>query len=223
MMKPAEIQSLDKQKQTKHPCGNMLDEAERIKRLVAFKKRLEDQTEKLDAEFKEVQTMLETVNSLLLEKGFKRIEIPREAAATPPEEKAVSVAESSSTRPQALPENVSQLNASNGELLAELYWNETENSLRVVPASDKNFDINTPPFTHFLVERVLLKMQERDNELVRAGRIVPDKVFCYEIKREGNMISEINIRNIDSDRLKELKSSIRWTFEKMHEKMKNPV
>jgi len=222
-MKPAEIQSLDKQKQTKHPCGNMLDEAERIKRLVAFKKRLEDQAEKLDAEFKEVQTMLETVNSLLLEKGFKRIEIPREAAATPPEEKAVSVAESSSTRPQALPENVSQLNASNGELLAELYWNETENSLRVVPASDKNFDINTPPFTHFLVERVLLKMQERDNELVRAGRIVPDKVFCYEIKREGNMISEINIRNIDSDRLKELKSSIRWTFEKMHEKMKNPV
>lgn len=98
--------------------------------------------------------------------------------------------------------------------------NETENSLRVVRASDKNFDINTPPFTHFLGERVLLKMQGRDNELARAGHIVPDKIFCYEIKREGNVISEINIRNIDSDRLKELKSSIRWTFEKMHEKMK---
>jgi len=201
----------------------MLDEAERIRRLVAFKKRLEDQAEKLDAELKEVQTMLETVNSLLLEKGFRRIEIPREAVATPLEEKTVSVTESSSTRPQALPENVSQLNTSNGEFLADLYWNETENSLRVVPASDKNFDINTPPFTHFLVERVLLKMQERDNELARAGHIVPDKIFCYEIKREGNLISEINIRNIDSDRLKELKSSIRWTFEKMHEKIKNPV
>lgn len=201
----------------------MLDEAERIRRLVAFKKRLEDQAEKLDTELKEVQTMLETVNSLLLEKGFRRIEIPREAVATPLEEKIVSVPESSSTRPQALPENVTQLNTSNGELLADLYWNETENSLRVVPASDKNFDINTPPFTHFLVERVLLKMQERDNELARAGHIVPDKIFCYEIKRQGNMISEINIRNIDSDRLRELKSSIRWTFEKMHEKTKNPV
>ena len=223
MIKPTEIQSLDKQKQTKHYCENMLDEAERIRRLVAFKKRLEDQAEKLDDELKEVQVMLETVNSLLLEKGFRRIEIPREAVATPLEEKTVSVTESSSTRPQALPENVSQLNTSNGEFLADLYWNETENSLRVVPASDKNFDINTPPFTHFLVERVLLKMQERDNELARAGHIVPDKIFCYEIKREGNLISEINIRNIDSDRLKELKSSIRWTFEKMHEKIKNPV
>jgi len=221
MMKPTEIQSLDKQKQTKHYCGNMLDEAERIKRLVAFKKRLEDQAEKLDAELKEVQVMLETANSLLLEKGFRRIEIPREAVATPLEEKVVSVTESSSTRPQALPENVTQLNTSNGELLADLYWNETENSLRVVPANDKNFDINTPPFTHFLVERVLLKMQERDNELARAGHIVPDRIFCYEIKRQGNMISEINIRNIDSDRLKELKSSIRWTFEKMYEKMKD--
>jgi hypothetical protein len=115
------------------------------------------------------------------------------------------------------------LRTTNGELLADLYLNETQDSLRVVPANDKDFDINTPPFTHFLVERVLLKMQERDNELARTGHIVPDRIFCYEIKREGNMVREINIKNIDSDRLKELKSSIRWTFEKMHEKMKKPL
>lgn len=223
MMKPTEIQSLDKQKQTKHRCGNMLDEAERIRRLVAFKKRLEDQAEKLDAELKEVQTMLETVNSLLLEKGFKRVEIPNKAAETTPQERTASTTQYSETPSQALPENAIQLRTTNGELLADLYLNETQDSLRVVPANDKDFDINTPPFTHFLVDRILLKMQERDNELARTGHIVPDRIFCYEIKREGNMIRQINIRNIDSDRLKELKSSIRWTFEKMYEKMKNPV
>jgi len=29
------------------------------------------------------------------------------------------------------------------------------------------------------------------------------------------------IRNVDDDRLRELRSSIRWTLEKMFEKMKN--
>ncbi len=106
-----------------------------------------------------------------------------------------------------------------GELLANLYV--SEDSLRVVLAEDKDFDINTPPFTQFLVERVLLKMQERDSELVRAGQLSPDKIFCYNIVREGDIIREIVIKNTDPDRLRELKSSIRWTLEKMYEKMKS--
>jgi hypothetical protein len=91
----------------------------------------------------------------------------------------------------------------------------------MVPAEDKTFDINTPPFTQFLVERVLTKMQERDNELIRNGQLDPDRIFSYNIVREGDVIREIVIRNVDGDRLRELKSSIRWTLEKMHEKMKS--
>jgi di/tripeptidase len=64
-------------------------------------------------------------------------------------------------------------------------------------------------------------MQERDSELVRAGQLEPDLVFSYNIVREGDAINEIVIRNFDDDRLRELKSSIRWTFEKMYEKMKS--
>ena len=48
----------------------------------------------------------------------------------------------------------------------------------------------------------------------------PDKVFSYNVIREGELVREILIRNYDDERLKELKSSIRWTFEKMYEKMK---
>ncbi|HYB68937.1 MAG TPA: hypothetical protein VEC97_05260, partial [Candidatus Acidoferrales bacterium] len=59
-----------------------------------------------------------------------------------------------------------------------------------------------------------------DNELARSGQVAPDKILCFDIVREGDVISEIVIRNFDSDRLRELKSSIRWTFEKMLEKMK---
>jgi hypothetical protein len=46
-------------------------------------------------------------------------------------------------------------------------------------------------------------------------------MFSYNIVREGDQIREIIIRNVDDERLKELKSSIRWTFEKMYEKMKS--
>jgi hypothetical protein len=93
--------------------------------------------------------------------------------------------------------------------------------LQVVPAEDKNFNVNTPPFTPFLLERVLAKMQEKDNELARTGQIPTEKVLSYNIVREGEVIREITIKHVDQDRLRELKSSIRWTLEKMYEKMKS--
>ncbi len=42
-----------------------------MKSLIAFKKRLEEQLEKLTAETKEVQAALDTVNGILLEKGLQ--------------------------------------------------------------------------------------------------------------------------------------------------------
>jgi hypothetical protein len=197
----------------------MSEDAEKTKRLVTFKKKLEERAQQLDSELKEVQTMLEAVDSLLLEKSFKHIEIPRETAETG----ATAYREQSAipSKPASAPhEDSNQLKTIDGELLAELIVNEAEQSLHVVPAPDKNFNINTPPFTHFLVERVLQKMQERDNELEKIGQITRDRLFSYEITQEANIIHEIVIRNIGPDRLRELRSSIRWTFEKMYEKMK---
>jgi hypothetical protein len=70
------------------------------------------------------------------------------------------------------------------------------------------------------VERVLMKMQERDNELVRTGQLSPDCALSYSVVREGDLIREISVKNVDLERMKELKSSIRWTLEKMYEKTK---
>ena len=198
----------------------MPEDAEKIKRLIAFKKRLENEIEKMSSDLKDSQAMLETINSVLLEKGFKRLEAtesPTRTEAVPPRE---SVNEEPSI-PQSHVEfeSATPLKTMAGELLATLCV--SKDSLRVVPTEGKDFDINTPPFMQFLVERVLLKMQERDSELARAGQLSPDKVFCYSIAREGDIIREIVINNSDSDRLRELKSSIRWTLEKMCEKMKS--
>jgi len=195
----------------------MSEEAEKIKKFVAFKKKLEKKVEGLESELNELRLMLEVVNSILLEKGFKRAEIaktPVTAEVSPVKEEVLV----QPPQPSAEYENVIPLKTVTGESLATLYINQ--DSLRIVLAEDKNFNINTPPFTQFLVERVLAKMQEKDSELARTGQLTTDKIFSYNIVQEGDEIHEIVVKNFDANRLRELKSSIRWTLEKMYEKTK---
>ena len=193
-------------------------DSEKMKALVAFKKKLEKQLEDLDAETKEVTAALEIVNQILLEKGFKRgdiKEVPQQPIELP---KAVVVRDKAVSPPIQELDNVIPLRTLNEEPLAIIYVEK--GSLHVLPDESKSFSVNTPPFNHFLVERILARMQEKDGELVRMGQLTPDRMFAFNIVREGDLIREIIIKNVDEERLKELKSSLRWTFEKMYEKMK---
>ena len=193
-------------------------DSEKMKALVAFKKKLEKQLEDLDAETKEVTAALEIVNQILLEKGFKRgdiKEVPQQQIEAP---KAVVVRDKAVSPPIQELDNVIPLRTLNEEPLAIIYVEK--GSLHVLPDESKSFSVNTPPFNHFLVERILARMQEKDGELVRMGQLTPDRMFAFNIVREGDLIREIIIKNVDEERLKELKSSLRWTFEKMYEKMK---
>jgi hypothetical protein len=194
--------------------------------MIALKQRLEQKLLALETETKEVQDTLDAVNSILLEKGFKRVTLKD---AEPPKEtpKAAEVkvepAPIKESKPTGYqggePENVIPLKTANEESLALIYI-EKDNSIHVLPDESKHFSVNTAPFGNFLVERVLAKMQDKDAELVRLKQLSPDKVFSYNIVREGEFLREIVIRNADEERFKELKSSIRWTLDKMYEKMK---
>jgi len=198
----------------------MSEEAEEVKRLLAFKKRLEKRVDKLESELKELKSILETVNSILLAKGFKRAEIAKAPTLTPPAEVAPTKEEM--IPPSALmPEfkEVIPLKTAAGEPLAKLYVGD--GFLKIVLAEDKNFNVNTPPFNQFLVERVLAKMQQKDGELAKAGKLKPEEIFSYNIIRDGDIIREIHIKNFDAERLRELKSSVKWTLEKMYEKIKS--
>jgi len=201
----------------------MSQDSEKIKALVAFKTKLEKRMDELDSETKELEAMLDVVNSILLEKGFRRGDLkevaPKPMEEVPSGEAAVAREEKPALQRVAESESVIPLKTVNDESLAIIYVNK--DSLHVLPDESKSFSVNTPPFSHFLVERVLAKMQEKDNELVRMGQLTPDKMFAYNIIREGDLIREIVIKNVDEERLRELKSSIRWTLEKMYEKMRS--
>jgi len=181
-------------------------EEEKIKKMAEFRAVLEKRIKELETELEGLRAMFEFVNDTLLRKGFKKAETVMPPLGLPAA--APSVVESEETVP---------LNTADGEFLANLYIGK--DSMRVIMAEDKNFNVNTPPFMPFLVERVLTKMQERDRESVGTGELTPDEIISYNIMREGDIIREITIRNVGPERARELKSSIRWTLEKMYEKM----
>jgi len=184
---------------------------------------MEDQLEKLCTETKEVQAALDTVNSILLDKGFKRGDIKEVPEVILVKEVVLPKQELESskhiTQPIPEPESVIPLKTMADEPLALIYFEKE--AIHVLPDESKNFTANTAPFTNFLVEKVLNKMKEKDAELAKTKQLATEKMFSYNIVQEGDLIREIVIKNVDEERLKELKSSIRWTFEKMYEKMKS--
>ncbi|MFQ6068173.1 MAG: hypothetical protein ACE5KD_01375 [Candidatus Bathyarchaeia archaeon] len=186
------------------------NEVEKIRKLAEFKTRLEKKIEEATADLEDLKLLLELVNTTLLEKGFRKAEITKpkllETATLPPVMKY---------------ETVIPLKTTAGDLLANLFV--SQDSMRVSVAEGKTFNVKTPPFQQFLVERVLNKMQEKDSEAASKGKITPDKIFSYELILDGDVIQEIVIKNLTSSRLRELKSSIRWTLEKMLEKTKGNI
>jgi len=198
-------------------------EGDKIKKMAELRVLLEKRVKEMETELDGLRVLLDFVNEALVEKGFKRAEILK-PTPTPTAEGEVLPPAPPTTRvevtaPPVLEyEQAIPIKTATGEMLANLYMGE--DSMRVVLAEDKQFTVDVPPFMAFLVERVLAKMQEKDREAVGTGEIAPDKILSYSIVRDGDFLREITIRNVGADRARELKSTIRWTLEKMYEKMK---
>jgi len=194
---------------------------EKMKKIAELRTLLEERVTKMEKELEQWRALLDFVNATLLKEGFKKAEIvkPPPPPTMPPPAEEAAPSEAPTVQPPVLEyEQAIPLKTVTGDLLANLYV--SEDSIRVVLAEDKQFDINTPPFRTFLLERVLVKMQEKDREAVSEGEIPPDKILAYNVAREGDILREITIRNIQPDRSRELKSTIKWTLEKMYEKTK---
>ncbi|MEM2431661.1 MAG: hypothetical protein QXX94_06885 [Candidatus Bathyarchaeia archaeon] len=183
-------------------------EDENLRKIAELREILEERIKSLEAEIEGLKIILEFVNNLLLEKSFRRVE----------EITTQKITEKAPTPPAKEPTKVIPLKTSSGELLAYIYVEDK--NLRVIPEADKKFDYKTPPFESFLIEKVLTKMREVDQEAVKRSELMPDEALSFNVKLEGDIIREIFIRNVSPQRERELRSAIRWTLEKMYEKTK---
>jgi len=186
-------------------------EKEKIRKIAKLRELLEKRVEDMEIELDGLKTLLSLIDETLVQQSFKRAELLKPVQISP---------KMDTPSPSPVPKQKKgvPLKTITGDLLAQIY---TEKDLvQITLAEDKNFDINIPPFTSFFVERVLAKMLEKDKEDADKGKLDPDKIVSYEIKQDGNMLKEIRIKNLRPERSREMKSSIRWTLEKMYERMK---
>ena len=187
------------------------EEREKIKKIAKLRAILEKRVEDMETELDGLKTLLGLIDSTLLKESFKRAEVAKPVQR--PQKQETTQPPPIKPQKKGIP-----LKTVTGDILAQIYTEK--DMIQITLAEDKNFDINTPPFTSFFVERVLAKMQEKDREDVGRGKLDPEKTVSFDIKQDGNILREITIRNLRTERLRELKSSIRWTLEKMFERMK---
>lgn len=220
----------DEDEQVKGAEKTGLDQNDKMRKLAELRGTLGKRVTELEAELNQLRLMLDFVNSALLERGFKKPEMPDVAwpasAGPVPETEKLEAKRAEMAKMTPLSESALEhehtrgipIKTAFGDLLATLYV--YEESMHLVLARDKDFTVGTPPFMAFLVEKVLARMQEKDRELVQAGEIPPDQILSYEIIKDGDVLRELTVKNMGADRSRELKSTMRWTLEKMFEKMK---
>ena len=187
------------------------DEKEKIKKIAKLREILEKRVEEMETELDGLKTLLNLIDTTLVQQSFKRAELPKNI-------QSLTKIEPSKESPIKQGKKGIPLKTVTGDLLAQIYSEKEVVNINL--PEDKKFDINIPPFTSFFLERVLAKMLEKDKEDVEKGKLDPDKIISYTIKQDGNILKEITIKNLRAERSRELKSSIRWTLEKMFERMK---
>ncbi|MGC8937051.1 MAG: hypothetical protein ACP5KV_06815 [Candidatus Methanomethylicaceae archaeon] len=180
--------------------------------LADLKKELEEKIAKAEKELAFLKASLKLVDEALTKISF------RPASKLMEEGQKVAV---ETTKPTievpAQQEQPFPIKSKTGEDLGTFYIGK--NAVRIVPRSDLELNIKTPPFQSFFLDRVIGEMRKKDEIAVDAGTKDPDSIIEYAIKSDGDIIKEITIRNVDEDsRVRELRSSIRWTFERMLEK-----
>ena len=174
---------------------------EEVKMLLRMREDIKKKIERLEEEVMDLQKALEQIDALIVRGGFKRPSPAKEEVTA--EEVAA----------EAIP-----LRAQDGTLLATLYVGERD--LEVSLSEELNFTLDIPPFQSFLLNRVLSGMRSSDEEKISRGEITPGEALSYQVSAEGNKIMGLTIQNFGGERrLREIRSTLRWTLEKMYEKI----
>jgi len=189
------------------------------KKLAELKSYLEKRVSDQEAEVRNLRSYLETVDSLLAEKSYRKVQLPQPSQA--PISQPTTFQPSLSQPSQPIPETESGLPQSirtiSGVHLANVFVEGHD--MRIVPSGEIKFDANAPPLRSFLVGKVLEPLKVKDEEATRKQELTHDDVLSYEIDKEGAVLKQIHVKNYgDERRLNELKNAVRWTFRRMYEK-----
>jgi hypothetical protein len=184
--------------------GAGMSSEEDTRRLLKYRQDLESRLRELEQEQVDLRTAITVLDSQIVRQGFRKPSIPVR--------KPVIEAQS------APKEDQSSIKSKNGVTLGSL--STKDDQIEFNPTPGLAFTISTPPFQSFMIDRVLENMKKTDEEKAALGEKPASQVLAYDVNVEGGRIISVKIMNYGGDRrLREIRSSLRWVFDKMYDKL----
>jgi hypothetical protein len=188
-----------------------------IRRLLKMRADLEDRVEKLQTEIADLNTAMAEIDKMIVTQGFRQ---PSSAfkAMKPAETNPDEYQPQETKTPEPITDG-SSIQSKDGTILGKVQL--TDDTIIFTPRDGLNFTISTPPFQSFLLDRVLANMKTTDEARATNGEITPEQVLSFNVATDGETIKVLIIHHYGGERrLREIQSSLRWSLDKMYDKMR---
>jgi hypothetical protein len=186
------------------------------KKLLGFRESMGQRILELEQEMKDLQKAMEEIDKLIVNTGFRTFT----TADTLVQNKPVKPQKESVSAPipEAELEDLMNITSKDGTILGTVQVEE--HTIVFTPAMPFDFTVDIPPFQSFLIDRVLENMRKTDQERSTNGELDPDEILEYSVEDQDGKISLLIIKNYGGERrLREINSSLRWTLDKMYDKL----
>jgi hypothetical protein len=98
----------------------------------------------------------------------------------------------------------------------------SSDKIEIIPNDSINFNLDTPPFKSFFINRILDGMKNKDLDKVKQGQLSEIDILSFNIIQKDNndnILQKIEIKNYrDKDRVNEIFNTVAWVFTRMLEK-----
>jgi hypothetical protein len=184
------------------------------RKLLEYRGILESRLAELEQEAIDVRKAVSVIDKMIVSEGFRIPPVPQKSAATFETHEDTPYIEDVQAEG-----DTSSITSKNGTVLGKIKI--VGKNLVFRPLSEHGFTSDIPPFKSFLVDRVLANMSATDGGRVANGELSVEDALSYEVKEEDGRILELSVTNFGGERrLREITSSLRWSFDKMYDKLR---
>jgi hypothetical protein len=188
---------------------------EETKKLLQFRDSMKIRKLELEQELKKLDIAIEEIERTLVNTGFRTF---TSKISNGQIKKSTKFNETSQQPQSGETKDQLSITSKDGTKLGNIMFEEY--AIIFTPIKSFNFTIDVPPFKSFLIERVLDNMRRTDQERVTNGELDSSEILDYKVQDQDGRIISLTITNYGGDRrLREINSSLRWTLDKMYDKL----
>jgi hypothetical protein len=188
-----------------------------IRKLLKMRVDLEERTEQLQTEIEDLKLAMTEIDKAIVKQGFRQPS-PVFQSMKPVEPNSEEYRQPVAATTETIADG-SSIQAKDGTILGRVHVDD--DTIVFTPREGLTFMKSTPPFQSFLLDRVLANMRKTDEVRAASGEITLEQVLSYKVEADGEIIKSLNVNNYGGERrLREIQSSIRWSLDKMYDKLR---